>query len=379
MAIFNTRSVLTESYIGDVSDVMESVQGTTESLDAIMLEFCEFDFKLQSGLRIADVAIESKALYEGVDPTVLVEGTLKDVLNKIKTALTDFFKKIKAWFSKMIENIKIFFMKGSDFVKKYEKEIKAKAAKSKKYTYVGFAYSLSDLKSYDSEAFKSLDNAQNAAKLVRDTFDKYNRKDDAISNGDKADFLNKIEGFKTSNSYSDNIDNDYVGKYITKVRGGRSTKSDITGFSANSVDAMIKFITDYSKTLSNLKEYDSQCASTGNKILSNLNSIKDSDTSITEALTKVVSIVKANVNFALRVANATVSLTKEIYRTFVGALKGLMLKKVQEAVEIDISEDEGLDDLDTPDDDDEDSDEDDEVAEESAGKNFLTNVINAYL
>lgn len=131
---FENQEIATEGY---------EFEGTLEEMQTILMESAQDMYEIQTGILIADVVIEESVLESAVgmeEIESVMEGVVKDSLEKLKEFFIKLRNKIVAWFKKAVDNIKIFFSTGEKFIKNYGDRIRAAAANAKDFEYEGIKY-----------------------------------------------------------------------------------------------------------------------------------------------------------------------------------------------------------------------------------------------
>lgn len=132
MSIFN---------IGYTGSELETVieEGITEnSLNDILIEASEDAFAISAALYVSDISIQEQVL-EGATASVLMEGVIGGVFERIKNFLIKLKNKIVSWFNAVIKSLKAIFLTGEKFIKEFKDDILKKNGKG--FTYKGYIYS----------------------------------------------------------------------------------------------------------------------------------------------------------------------------------------------------------------------------------------------
>ena len=154
MAIFGNRK--TSDYF-NLSEY-DYIQPTTEAIDQILTESAKDSYKIRAAMYISDVLMERSILIESADPQVLLEGFGKDIYTKLKNMLITMWNKIKSWYEAIKKYFLRIFTSGKEFVKKFDKELRAKNVKG--YKYKSFKYTMDKGNSAVSDISGKLDSVE---------------------------------------------------------------------------------------------------------------------------------------------------------------------------------------------------------------------------
>lgn len=318
MAIFSSKSVLTESQTG-FDHVDYNVQPTMEASDQILYEFAEDMYKAQAGLYISDIIIE-QAVSEGAEPEALVEGTVKDFFKRIKDALKKLWDKIVAWFKSIIENLKVMFSSGEKFIKKYEKAINEK--KDDKFEYTGFKYDMNALLTIP-ELPKSLDEV---AKQIETNYEDLKDDEFDVDEGKKEVLASTAATCGLSGI--DSVD-ELKKELVSKLRGGDVAKSTFTFSSGNGKGQMIDLVKNHSKILKGINKYYTDFNNAMSKVIKACekaeNKVKEGGN--TTVFSKLVTVYKYGISLAQAVCSVRISIQKEAYGACLATLKRFVMWK----------------------------------------------------
>lgn len=279
MGIFNTYysdNINCESYNG-------AMDASIESSDAILYEAAEEFYKINAGLYVADIMIES-AVLEGANESVLIEGAVGNVIEKIKNAFKKLWAKIKAWFGQVKRFFKILFMNGKKFVNEFKIEINHKEGKG--FTYNGWVWDID----------KATDKAKEKIGLI-----------DKLYNGVVSDIKKATDELKDSRSkyitsIKDNYDYDSITEFLDKEMGnvelgdflkdleetahGGTSKEEVENFDQGmSKDGMMNYIVGNGKAIKEIEDADKEVDKNFKNIINALNSAEKSYLSATKSNT----------------------------------------------------------------------------------------------
>lgn len=325
-----------------------AVEESSYVASAIAGLFCDI-MEAEQSYKVADVIgaatiVRESRLGNTVDAVAIQEGIVKSGIERLKTAFQKFIAKIKEYYHRVINWFKAMFSNAEDFVKNYGDMIKKKAAKVKDFHYSGFKY--------------TIEKGDGNCESIKDAVDK---KIDSLAGaiGDlksksKTEFYEYVKtsvfGSKYGGAFKDDADrassSDVVEEFISKeisvvkasdiselreelinsYRDGDDQKSDIKDFEGNSVDKMLKFLKESSKTISKfeteLKKYENNV----NKVIQKLNGLtaKDGDDKgdeIVNCASYVSSLVSAFLNLYKVPCDVRINIYKTISSEWLGALK----------------------------------------------------------
>ena len=334
----------------------------TGFLDTAMESLFEDIFKVDQAYHVADIIGEVKVLQEGADPQVLLEGIIKDGIDKIVAAFKKFWAKLKDWFAQVKKFFKSFFLTGKKFVKEFEKEIQEKEAKGFKYRAFKYdfakgdsafdkirnivdkevqaninacasgnklaaAYAKNDNQGYDTEKIKG------DVKAAKGEL--YGKMADEL--GSTADYEEKI--IKSLGLNADNT-SELKEKLGELYRGGETEKSEFENFESNSKKEMLnvvgneKFVSDVEK---DEKKYEKGL----NDVIKALESIKSKENEAAYKMAQHYSkLITKLLNIAKSASDEKVSVYKEAAGSFRGILGAFVrYKPAKEGVDMSEEED----------------------------------------
>lgn len=302
----------------------------------------------------AATVIREQKMGNTVDIQAVTEGVIKDGIERIKAAFLRFIAKVKEFYKKVIAWFKAMFANAEDFSKQYGDGLRKKAAKVKNFHYTGFKY---DISGGDSKANTDKD-------TIKGHIDTFVGKMDNVKTMDKTTFyasikddLGKVKPEDSRKSSSEVVDDfisdklkasdvsEYRDELIEKYQGGTS-KEDIKDFEGNSVDAMLKFLKESSKTISGFEKDLKKYEEIVNKIVQKLNSFtsKDSGTEGEAASTLVNNasylsgVISAFLNLYKVPCDIQIGIYKRVSSEWLGVLKKFYSYRdnsVKEAAEFD--------------------------------------------
>ena len=359
-------SGVTESSV-DLSgfDFTESASMESWYLDAACEALVSDIFNVDKAYHVADVVGEVQVIKEGADPAVLLEGMVRDAIDKLKEAFKKFLAKIKAWAAQVKKFFKVLFMKGKDLAKQYGSEIRKKSTKGFKYK--GYKYTISKgdalvdnisegVKSEintlcgDIDSLKDMDeDARQMALKVRSmqgtvTDASGNTKDIGNTNV-KSKYVSGIKPDMSTSDYQDKLisklcagasDVSEMNENIKEMyRDGDSDKMQIDDFESNDPSEMLDFLEKFDKAVKDIEKEEKafeKDVSTVIKSLDKISSMTGKNESGTTSVTyKLASKISGFISSALSVRKSAcdtkVQIYKEINSSWTSVLKSFVLKK----------------------------------------------------
>jgi len=343
MAIFGNRS---KSYVPATENV-GFIQPTNECFDQIITESAKDSYQLRAGMYISDVMMEEAVLESAADPEVLLEAFGKGVWAKIKEMFSKLWAKIKEWYNKFKRMLAIIFTSGSDFVKKFEKELRGKTAKGFKYTTFKYTYDAGGnacaknigiitmaMDTYrngvvDADVTKS-DSHHDALDKNKSSYKaEYNTADE------KEELLKKLGG--------DSVEE--VMEEVQKAfRNGEDTKEEFEDFSSNSKEYMMSFIKEKDKALKEVEKEEQKVNTEFDKIIKAIdkaaNKFKGDDYSkVSPYVSHATEMLRFGATVLSSLSKVEADCIKEMAREFEAILKHyLTFKPVKEGFDGDANE-----------------------------------------
>lgn len=304
MAIFGSN------YLVDTTPAYESVSPTFEGSEQILVEGSRDIYKILGAAYISDIMIESSVLEGATNTEVLVEGALKELVDKIVKKFKEILAKIKAWFKKVFESIEIFFMSGEKFAKKYETQLveKARKIKADDVTYEGFEYIPAAQIATTAEAW--------VGKFVSVVDGKVNKDTVATELIEKA--------YKAIDSKYTSVAEVKTG-FINEVHKGNESPDVIKGANKN-VDEMISVCKKQKSLVDGLKKLEETITKRINAFIKDLGSSEKEDEA--KVINTKTTVYNAAINLNQGLNATAVSLVKEMYRTYTNVLKKILSFKV---------------------------------------------------
>lgn len=295
--------------------------------------------------------------------TAVTEGVVRNTIDKIIASFKKFIAKIKEIYDKIIKWFKVMMADADKFVADYGDEVKKKAGKVKGYTYQGYTYKINNgntaveaaakacsdeitktLGGYDAlkDSSRSKDDWKKefgtggSAAGVQADYDE-DKDDNASPSEIVEDFMSK------GNAFLGASDSTELRKELIHLYHDNATaKGSIKDFEGTSVTAMIKFLKESKKNLSDIEKVVTKYENKVNAVIKKLNgiSVKDNDTDGSDA--KLVS----RINHISQIISQLLSLYrvpydvktqvyKEVTSEYLGALKGFVrYKGTSESTEI---------------------------------------------
>lgn len=329
---FSASAVEESSYVasaiaGLFTDIMEAEQS----------------YKVADVVGAATIVRESRS-GNAVDAVAIQEGIVKSGIERLKTAFQKFIAKIKEYYHRVINWFKAMFSNAENFVKNFGDMIKKKAGKVKDFHYTGYKYTIekgdSNCDSIKNAVDKKIDSLAGA---IGD-----------LKSKSKAEFYDYVKtsvfGSKYGGAFKDDSDrassSDVVEEFISKeisavkasdiselreelidsYRDGDKEKVDIKDFEGNSVDKMLKFLKESSKTISKFETEVKKYENNVNKVIQKLNGLtaKDGDDKgdeIVNCASYVSGLVSAFLNLYKVPCDVRISIYKTISSEWLGALK----------------------------------------------------------
>lgn len=253
---------------------------------------------------------------------VTLEGLLADGFSKLKGFFKKIYDKIVGWLKGAYKFFETMIISNKKFVEKYEKELSTKEAS--KFKYSGYKWNDGELSKWRGKVSGTQKSAKEAFGTAVSAINADGAKsaDEGYKISDKKKAVDQALGVRGVGDFKE--------KMTKAVRGG-SSKSEITGFSAVSRDAMIKEITDEKSTLSEIKE-------AANSVQEAANSYGDEVDKLREAFDKAnkghagkanymsyvnhaADVAKYQLSYETAALEATRSLVHEKVSEFSGALR----------------------------------------------------------
>ena len=328
-------------------------------LDAACESLLQDIYDVDKAFMVADVVGEVQVIREGANPSVLLEGMIKDAFTKLKEGFKKFLAKIKAWFAKVKKFFEVLFMNGKELAKKYGDEIKKKSTKGFKYK--GFKYTI---KAGDEFVNRISDGVAGEITQLLGGMSPSNFRDlaaDAQENRlknisasitDGTDTISMDITSRVSNLTGDTSSTEYQDKLVKvvanvsdyseltntieeKYKDGDTDKSEIEDFEANSPADMVDFLRTFDKAIKDADKEERAFEKDVNAVVKSLDKVssmtdKDENDGITMSY-KLASKISKFISAALAVRKAAVdkkvSIYKEINSSWTSVLKSFVLKK----------------------------------------------------
>lgn len=131
MSIFNL------GYTGSEPETVIEEGITENSLNDILTEASEDAFAISAALYVSDISIQEQVL-EGATASILMEGVVGGVFERVKNFLIKLKNKIVSWFNAVIRSIKAIFLSGEKFIKEFKNDILNKEGRG--FTYKGYPF-----------------------------------------------------------------------------------------------------------------------------------------------------------------------------------------------------------------------------------------------
>ena len=286
----------------------------------------------------AATVIRENTLGNQVNPVAVTEGIIKSGIEKIKSAFQKFIAKIKEYYKRVIDWFKAMFSNGEDFAKNFGDMIKKKAQKVKDFEYTGWNYTA------DKGDAKVLDIRNKVEKEMQTIIGEFDFAKEAKTKKELAAHL-RSKGTISKDFKEDDATpaSEVVEKYlednfkysdVSELRSeltelyhdGDTSKQKIKNFEANSVDSMVKFLKESTKTISKfenqLKTYEEKT----NKVISKLNgfeSEKDEEggDNLVANASYLSSIMTAYLNVYKAPCEVQIAVYKAMASDYLGTLK----------------------------------------------------------
>lgn len=341
-------------------DFSNQVVAESSYMTAACAELFSNIMEAEQGYMVSDIigaatVIREQKMGNSVDVQVVTEGVIKDALEKIKAAFLRFIAKVKEFYKKVVAWFKAMFANAEEFSKNYGDALKKKASKVKDFHYTGFKY----------EIEKGNGKVNSAKTAIANKMDAYVGKLDEAKTKGKSEFYESIKGLLGKDDYKEDtrkpssevvddfISNDLKASDISELRSemieeyqGGTIKEDIKDFEGNSIDSMLKFLKESSKTISGFEKDLKKYEDTVNKTVQRLNSFTAKDSGLEgEAASALVSnasyvsgLISAFLNLYKVPCDVQISIYKRISSEWLGVLKKFYSyrdKSVKEAAEFD--------------------------------------------
>lgn len=226
------------------------------------------------GINDLDIAMITESANNSEHLEALTES-VKGMFDRIKAFLVKLWNKIKAFFHNLKRAIDAIFQSGTDFAKKYEKDIKEiKSAQLKDFTYELFTYTgLEKIETKKYDDFVADITSKLSSNINPDNAPKISFKDEAndkdFRKNAKKDTDPKIEALKEDlKKYKDDLEEekkDYAKEVYAKYRDGAESKDEM-----KSVD-----VTDLSPYLNALKDSQKLNSALNKAMSKNNNNVKN--------------------------------------------------------------------------------------------------------
>ena len=336
-------------------------------LDAACESLLQDIYDVDKAFMVADVVGEVQVIREGANPSVLLEGMIKDAFTKLKEGFKKFLAKIKAWFAKVKKFFEVLFMNGKELAKKYGDEIKKKSTKGFKYK--GFKYTIkagdalvdqiSERVAQEINFLIEYEDDNGVRRGLRDFVDSSSNRDNHLvtisyrendRNGNMVDeqeidsLVDGVTAKTTNTDYQDKLVKAICGssdlsdmgdKIYETYRDKDTEKSEIENFEANSPSDMVEFLRTFNKAIKDAEKEEKAFEKDVNiviKALDKQSSKVDKIESTGGTYTyKLASKISSFISSALAVRKAAVdkkvSTYKEINSSWTSVLKSFVIKK----------------------------------------------------
>ena len=337
---------VTESAIDTSEYVFENVSDDSMWVDSACESLVADIYNIDKAYHIADIMGEVKVLKEGADGAVILEGMIKNAVEKIQAALRKFWAKLKAWFEQVKKFFKSFLLTGKKFVAEFGAELKEKDVKG--FTYNGYRYNL-----------KAGDDAMlTAFTRVMDEVDKC--AGGIKANGNGTHDYGAIDANQVKNNDSIEDTDDWSEKLIGELgvknakttselseelakiyRGGEDAPEDIEDFSAASVSEMLDCIGGkMSQTVSTIEKLEKEFEADVNKIIKALEGIKKAANDSNDAAYKIAKKNATRASGLLAIAKIPTTVASTAWKEAAGKYRAVLgafyrWKPAKEGAELD--------------------------------------------
>lgn len=342
MGIFSSRPAAQAPVMESFSFTEEQLSKVDTSLtgmNEILTESAEDFYKIEAGMYISDVMIESQVTLENAAAEPLLENFVKSAWERIKEAFKALWKKIKGWYEAAIRWFRLAFAGGDTLVKKFKKEIESKSIGE--FEYEGHDF---DIAGGDSAVNKVANDgksymAKELGVLTSGTAADYAKQ--AGSDEDSSDMKEKMVQSVFGGSIADTVDK------VRETFYGKDGKETIEKFSAASPSTMLKFIEDKSKTLKAAEEAGKEVDAEFKKAytaIERAESVISGDKGLTDAektrktayASARVKVIKDCLGGVQSVRAVQINAIKDAYKEYVRVLRSfLSYKPAKESVGID--------------------------------------------
>lgn len=337
---------VTESAIDTSEYVFENVSDDSMWVDSACESLVADIYNIDKAYHIADIMGEVKVLKEGADGAVILEGMIKNAVEKIQAALKKFWAKLKAWFEQVKKFFKSFLLTGKKFVSEFGAELKKKEVKG--FTYSGYKYNLAAGDAKVDSAFATIMaevdkcaggivGAEGAARNYGDINADAVKGNDGVDEAD--DWSEKliaacgVNGAKTTSELSEELAKIY--------RGGEDAPEDIEDFGAASVAEMLDCIGGgMTKTVSAIEKREKAFETDVAKVIKALDKIKNGATDSNDAAYKIAKKNATRASGLLAIAKIPTTVASTAWKEAAGKYRAVLgafyrWKPAKEGAELD--------------------------------------------
>lgn len=356
MSIFVNRNksqaaVLESSF---TDEQLDRIDHSLTGMNEIITESAEMDYKIEAGMYVSDIVMESAIVLEGAQPEVLLENFVKNLWEKIKDAFKALWKKIQGWYQAAIRWFKVTFATGEKLVKDFKREILAKDVGE--FTYDGYKFDFGAGNGMaNSIESKALDFINKHVDFVRGAEEELSARQEARNSrsdsGSESDLREVLIDNVFNGSISDTVKN------VREAYYGKDGKDEVEKFAHTSRDAMIKHIEDKSKTVGAAEKAAKDMDNSFKRVITAIERAESAITggstyteseraAMTTYANKRIGIAKTALGGIQNVNAIGLQATKDAYSQYVRVLKSfLKYKPTKEGFEgIDDHDDDGGDD-----------------------------------